>query len=196
MKDHLRAVAVLLLCAFMLFQGTPGIDSMGSRELKDADDIAEVEAVIGPLWTGIAVGIADWNREHRLPLHKKLHVLEQPIRGAQNWGLYRDGPGKIRRMEIWVDGELKHRSADDEYTWLNAQLRMRRVRPMVETTTIGREAQNWRGLSRFICERAAEELGAETVEIRATEQKFPGTGPVTVHHKILAAAPEWELLHL
>lgn len=194
--DHVRAVAVLLVCGFMLFQGFPGLDSMGAKELATEEKQQALRDQVGPFWADVGIGIATLNREYRLPLHKKLHVFERPIRGAQNWGLYTDGPGKVRRMEIWVDGELKHRSADPDATWLSPQLRMRRVRPMVETTTIKVDAQNWEGLSRFIVQSAVRDFDAQWVEIRATVQKQPGTGEVTVNHRIVAGAPDFELKQL
>jgi len=197
MWPHVRAALVLVVGAVILILGTPGLDAMQHSELGDEDERQELREQIGPFWAGIGIGIADFNREHRLPLHRALHTLEIPIRGAQNWALYRDGPNRVRRLEIWVDDELKHRSADPEHDWLAPQLRMRRVRPMVETTTMQTMAQNWEGLSRFIVRRAvAEWPEAERVELRAIWTPFPGDGETTVHHRIVAVAPEWQVVHL
>lgn len=197
MWPKIRALLLVVVWFVLLLLGTPGLDGMRRSELRSSEDKAELIEQIGEFWGGVGIGIADFNRDVRLPPHDALHILEQPIRGAQNWALYRDGPNRVRRLEVYVDGDLKHRSADRDYDWLSPQLRMRRVRPMVETTTMSTLAQNWEGLSRFIVQEAvAEWPDAEHVELKAMWVPFPDVAEPTMHHHIVAVAPDWTVVHL
>lgn len=122
---------------------------------------------------------------------RRLEPFQRVTRISQNWSLYRDGPGKLRRMEIWIDDTLRYRSVDPEHAWLGPQLRCRRVRPVVESTTIQYESQNWRGLARFVIEAAQRDFpGVQKVELVATEGRF-GATQLKPRFAILATAPEW-----
>ena len=191
LSAHLQALGCLLAGALMLLLGTPGVDFLGRSDLRTPKDRAALRKEVGEPAATIGITMADLNRSLRLPLYDKVAWVQKPFRLSQNWSLYRDGPHRVRRLEIWVDGDLKHRSADPDYTWLNAQLRNRRVRPMVESTTMKKGSPNWRGLSRYIGERAQEDFpGCQRVELRAMEGPFPGE-KMTQHHQIVLTAPSW-----
>ena len=192
--EHLRAGAVAMVWALALLLGTPGLDFIPKGDLLREEDRAEARSLYGPA-AEIAIAAATVNREWRLPLVQRVEGIQRPFRIAQNWSLYRDGPHRVRRLEIWIDEELVHRSADSEHDWLTPQLRSRRVRPMVETTVMfpGARAKNWEGLSRFIVERATSEFpDAQRVELICSSDPFPGRAR-TAHHRIVALAPNWEL---
>lgn len=188
----LQAFILLLVYGVLGILGTPGLDFLKAGDFKSDAQKAELRDQIGSPWADLAIVIAEINRELRVPLANKLEPLQKPARISQSWALYRDGPGKLRRMEVWVDGELKHRSADPEYDWLSPQLRNRRVRPMVESTTMKKQSPNWEGLARFISDRARQDFpGAQRVELRALSGPFPGR-KLSQDHIIVVAAPSWK----
>jgi hypothetical protein len=174
----------------LLWFGTPGLDYMKRRELESEKDRKKLRAELGaPAEIGIA--LADFNRAVRLPVLDRVGPIQRVFRVRQSWHLYRDGPSRVRRMEIWADETLLHRSADSSLTWRDAQLRNRRLRPMVETSAREKEGGNWRGLTRWVVEEVLEDR-PETlkVELRATWSTFPGDKP-TWHHSFVAEAPDW-----
>ena len=134
------------------------------------------------------------NHTLRVPLADMFSPLQRPFRISQEWNLYRDGPNEVRRLEIWVDGSLVYRSIDPNATWLQPQLRNRRLRPVVETTVMSRNSLNWRGLGRYIVASARAAFPtATTVELRCLAGPFPGED-LTLHHSYLAAAPDWTVV--
>ena len=179
---HLRAIAVLLVGLWLLLLGTPGLDFIQNNRFEKPQDRAR-----DPVMTVFA----DINRV-RVDLIRPLEPPQRPFRIAQSWSLYRDGPAQVRRLEVYVDGELRHRSLDDEADWLNPVLRARRIRPVVESTCRydNHKARNWKGLTRLIGERAAEDFGATHVELVCTKARFPGAD-AEVAHRMEARAPEW-----
>ena len=179
---HLRAIAVLLVGLWLLLLGTPGLDFIQNNRFEKPQDRARY-----PVMTVFA----DINRV-RVDLIRPLEPPQRPFRIAQSWSLYRDGPAQVRRLEVYVDGELRHRSLDDEADWLNPVLRARRIRPVVESTCRydNHKARNWKGLTRLIGERAAEDFGATHVELVCTKARFPGAD-AEVAHRMEARAPEW-----
>lgn len=189
---HLRALLILLTCAFIGILGTPGLDFIKVGDLETPKERQEAVARYGHPWADIGIAIASFNREVRFPIVRRLEPLQRVPRISQNWSLYRDGPGKLRRMEIYVDDTLRYRSVDPEHAWLGPQLRSRRVRPVVESTTIQYESQNWRGLARYIIQCAQRDFpGVQKVELVATEGRF-GQETLKPRFAILATAPAWE----
>ena len=176
----------------MALHGCPGLDYLGKKDFVSEKSQNELRKQMPEIGVRAAIAIGAINRRIRLPLVEKTEWVQKPFRVAQTWNLYRDGPGRVNRMEILIDGQLVHRTADSEFNWLTPQLRSRRIRPMVESTARKKTSKNWRGLSRFVGERAQEDFPeATSVEIRATQVSFRG-GRERVRHRILMAAPDWE----
>ena len=135
----------------MFIMGTPGMDFM-ENSYKDEKSKAEILEE-HPIWGQVIIALYAVNREIRRPIFEVLQPLERPLGIRQDWGLFRDGPSRVRRLEIYVDGELKHRSADPDYPWLNPQLRNRRMRSLVEEAVRKLDPAAWSGLVRFVSER-------------------------------------------
>ena len=175
----------------MALHGCPGLDYLGAKDFVTPKSQELLRRQMPEIGVKAAMAIGSFNRRVRLPLVRKTQWVQKPFRVAQTWNLYRDGPRRINRMEIWVDGELVHRTADSEHDWLTPQLRSRRVRPMVESTTRQKNSKNWEGLSRYIAARAQLEFaGVQKVEIRARQVRFTG-GEESTKHRILVEAPDW-----
>lgn len=189
---HARAALLLMIHALFWLLGTPGLDFLPVKIYTIAKDRNElVERVSLPV-AKVAFAIADFNREIRTPLADSLGAVQRPFRISQQWHLYRDGPGKLERMEIYLDDALVYRSVDSEYRWLEPQLRNRRVRPMVESTVQRRRSPNWEGLSRFIVSKAlAERPDVKKVELRCLHGSFPGHD-LKEDHSVVATAPDWK----
>ncbi len=189
---QLRALLVLLAHAFLLIMGAPGFDFMNVKDYVTEEQRAEI---IGehPIWGRVVVALYAVNRELRRPLMEQLRPIERSFRIAQDWNLYRDGPSRVRRLEIAVDGALKYRSADPNYTWLEPQLRNRKLRPALENAARRSDAPNWPGIVRYIAQRAREDFpGVQRIEVLATWSPYPGTSP-SPHHGYRAQAPDWEV---
>lgn len=187
---HLTALFVLLGHVLLLWFGTPGLDFMKRHELESEKDRKKLRANLGPP-AEIGIALADFNRAVRLPVLDRLGPIQRVFRVRQSWHLYRDGPSRVRRMEIWADETLLHRSADSSLTWRDAQLRNRRLRPMIETSAREKDAGNWRGLTRWVVAEVREDRPATLkVELRSTWSVFPGDKP-RWHHSFVAEAPDW-----
>lgn len=190
---HLRAALVLLCGAWMVLLGTPGLDFLRSTDLQDPEERAQAfrDYPDPVVWLGI--GAVAFNREVRLPVVKRIEGSQRFFRIAQTWNLYRNGPGKVRHMEVWIDGGLQYRSQSDEHAWRQGKLRSRRIRPIVESTCVGRRSRNWKGLTRWVVTMAQEDFpDASVVEIRCKQARFPGTEGENLSHRIEARAPKWK----
>jgi hypothetical protein len=189
---HLTAALVLLAHALLLCFGTPGMDFLKRTELQSEADRAALRAKLGRPWADLGIALADLNRAVRLPILSAIGAIQRPPRVRQSWHLYRDGPSQVRRLEILADGVLLHRSADDSLGWRAAQLRNRRLRPMIETSVRQTDAANWRGLARWVVAEVRRDLpDTRAVELRAVWSPFPGDAP-TWHHSFLAEAPDFQ----
>ena len=189
---HLRSALVFLFGAWMLILGTPGLDFLRASDLEDPEErAAAFRDFPDPLvWLGI--GIVAFNREVRLPVVARIEGTQRPFRIAQTWNLYRNGPGKVRHMEVWIDGELRYRSQSEDHTWREGKLRSRRIRPMVESTCVGRRSRNWKGLTRWVVSMAREDFpDVKKVAIHCKQAPFPGTEGEDLSHRIEAEAPKW-----
>lgn len=173
--------------------GTPGLDFVSGRIWTDKDKARLVAQSSEPV-AEVTFALLALNQSVRKPLVAMFAPLQLPFRLGQDWNLYRDGPNKVRRLEIRVDDAVVYRSVDPNFTWLEPQLRNRRVRPMVESTTVDRNSPNWKGLSHFIVARAREDFPTATrVELRCLAGSFPGQ-KLTVHHSYVAEAPDWTVV--
>ncbi|MES2639889.1 MAG: hypothetical protein V4850_10420 [Myxococcota bacterium] len=189
--SHLRAASILALWVLLVLLGTPGLDFLNAKTLRSADDQAAWRHRVPEPWATAGVLVASFNRELRLPVVTALAPIQRPFRVSQEWFLYRDGPSKVRRLEVRLDGELVHRSADAAYPWLADVLRNRRIRPVVESTCGADAGPNWHGLGRLVVERGrAERPGLREIELVCTVAPFPGTD-ATVQRRYVAAAPAW-----
>jgi hypothetical protein len=186
LQDHLRGALVALAISLVSLWGAPILDFVGD---PGGEGSAE-----GDGQPGAVRELAIWVNHHlRMPLYRPTAGLQKVFRIRQSWHLYRDGPGQVRRLEIWVDDQPVHRSEDRDLDWLEPELSNRRLRPMVETLVKDGKAKNVPGLSRYIVARVREDFPeAQSVELRALRGRFPGT-ELTEHHRITAQAPRWTL---
>ena len=140
----------------------------------------------------LAFAINRFDRQVREPIVDLFEPLQRPFRISQEWSLYRDGPSQYMLLEIYLDGDLRFRTADPRHAWLAPQLRNRHVRPVVESTAMKRGSPNWKGLARYVISVArAQGRVQQQVELRARAGPFPGRKLRTTH-TILASAPDWE----
>ena len=191
---HARAAALLLAFVILGVLGTPGLDFLGEQNLQKPSKREQFLNRFGPLWGAVGLSIFDADQVIRQPLVRMFEPIQRPFRISQSWSLYRDGPSRVMRMEIQVDGRIVYRSVDDEYPWMQEIFRNRRVRPMVETTVMEVDAPNRLGLSRFIRQRAQQDFpGTKRVDILALWGPFPGTA-MSEHHRLTMEAPEWKLV--
>ena len=119
-------------------------------------------------------------------------VLQRPLRLSQSWRLYINGPPRVLRLEILVDGVLKHRSGDPEYDWLEPQLRNRRMRPTMKVASKHHDAKDRKGLMGWLVQQAQDDFpGCQEVRLRALRGRFPGRS-LQVRHTWISAAPLWD----
>jgi hypothetical protein len=190
---HLRALAVALVALALLCAGAPGFDFLPAT-IRTPESI-EREVRGSPAWVRplhraalqLEVGV-------REPLAKRLQPVERFFRIAQSWHLYRNGPGRVARLEIWADGVLLHRSLDDAHAWLEPVLRCRRLRPVAEAVVRADGGRSEDGFTRFVVARVlAERPETKRVELRAVWSPWPGDEP-TFHHAFVAEAPDWTIV--
>lgn len=193
-RDHLRAASLLAIYAVVFILSTPGMESLKLNMLRTDKQIAEAKESFPALAVNIAWFFLEANREIRMPMVRFLTPLQRPLRLEQTWTLYGDGPKKPGWIEIWADDEVLYRSASWEHTWMRRQLRHRRIRPMVDTSTMKIEAPNRPGLSRMILHHVrAARPDAQTIELRYIHGRYPTGAPQTVAFLERASAPEWTL---
>ena len=191
MSSQRRASLVLLVAVVMGILATPGLDFMPKGALQTKASTAVVESRLGPLGVEVARGVVAFNRNVRLPMVKLLEPVQKPFRVAQTWNLYRDGPRRVRRMEIQVDGAPVYRTGSDTLDWAQVELANRKLRPVLETTARGRSSRNWRGRSRYIVEKARGDFpDAQQISLLFLVGDFPGVR-MEESHRIEAAAPLW-----
>ena len=189
--SHLRAGLLLFVYAAVFIVGTPGLDHMGWR--LSSKEEARLKNRYGDLLAGAAKKTMSFNKEIRGPIKRKVGGFQPVFRIRQAWNLYRDGPRKIYRLEVQVDGTPVYRTEDPELDWLAPQLRNRRLRPVVESTVKKFKSANWRGLSRFVVAQArAEWPDATEVALISFSGKRPGK-VLKPRHRIVSSAPRWEL---
>ncbi|MEL6349767.1 MAG: hypothetical protein AAFV53_42075 [Myxococcota bacterium] len=192
LRDQLRAVVLLAVYAVIFTLSTPGLESLSTGQLRTAQQIAKAKETRPDIFVDIEWAFVALNRSVRKPLVARLTPLQYPLRLNQTWTLYGNGDGRPSWMEIWVDGDLVYRSASWEYTFMRRQLRHRRIRPMVKTSTTKLQAANRPGLSRMILHFVHDSYpDAQTVELRYLRGRFLTTVPTTITHVEIASAPDW-----
>lgn len=190
MRTSLKAAVLLLVHAVLLLLAFPGLDDLGPRSLSRERERRQVIAAVGPAWAEVGFTIARFNARYRLPLIRRLNVLERPFRVKQSYNLYRNGPPRVRRLEITVDGRLVYRTSDPAHRWRGAQLSSRRLRPVVEHTAQG-DSRNWEGLARYVAREARRDFPqARRVVLRAVVGPYPGTD-LRPAHRVVLEAPDW-----
>ena len=195
-REHLRTVAVLTAGILLLMLGFPGVSFMKSGKYKRPIERKEAQERLGA-FAPIAFELADFNRDVRLPIERKVGVIQRPFRVSQTFHLYRDGPQKVRRLEVWADDELLHRSGDDDATWREGQLRNRRFRPVVESNARKVDGRNGESMVRWLLAEVLEERPTtERLEVRAAWADYPGDGETWRHHGWYAEAPHWTVYRL
>ena len=186
-----RAISLLLVYFLIALHGCPGLDYLGERDFVSERSKRELRSQMPEWGAQIAFAFGDFNRGYRLPLVRATEKLQKPFRVAQTWNLYRDGPGRVNRLEIRVDDVLVFRTGDDSYDWLEPQLRNRRLRPVVESTTRKLRSKNWRGLTRFLVEHVHDEFpDAQKLELTSYKGAYP-KGKMHPRHRIVAESPNW-----
>ena len=189
---NFKPASLLLVYFLIALHGCPGLDYLGERDFVSQQSRDRLRRQMPEIGVQASIAVGAFNRRVRLPIVHKTAWVQKPFRVAQTWNLYRDGPGRVNRLEIWVDGALVHRTADSEHDWLEPQLRSRRIRPMVESTARRKNSKNWKGLSRFIADRAVRDFpGAEVIEIRSRQSRYTG-GTESTKHRIVMQGPSWE----
>ena len=189
--EHLRAVAVLALLFGVTCLGTPGLDMLHRDYLRPgtAERAKTSRTAVGKL----EIAASDVNRWVREPFVRVLTPVQRPLRLAQAWHLYADGPNRVRHLEIRVDGELKFRTADPDHDWLHWILKSRKVRPVVDAHCNGKSA-NSEGLASYVVRKAREDFGdIRRVDLVCTRRPWPGTAPPKTMRGMSARAPDWEI---
>ncbi len=193
-RDHLAAAWTLLLFAAFFIAATPGFDNWNANSLKSPASREEAIKDLGPVIGRAAIATADINRAVRLPLARLLVPAQRVFRVRQSWALFGGGPGKVRELEVVVDGRVVYRTRDAEHAWRSEQLGNRRVRPMIDSLASKSDAFNWKGMGRYLVTHAREDFpGATEVVIRATRQPYGGTERSVAWQRV-ARAPAWELV--
>jgi hypothetical protein len=186
--DHARALAVLLVGFLLLMAGFPGLDFVNKKQLEGW--AAEARARSAPAGA-VAGGVLWFEEEVRRPVAKAVKPAERLFRISQEFHLYRDGPRRVDRLEIVVDGEVVYRTRDPERDWRTAQLENRHFRPMAATAAQKPDAANQRGICRWVVARVQEDFpDAQEVLLRATRTEF-GVEDPWVRFSRVARAPEW-----
>lgn len=189
--EHLRAAAVLALLFALTCLGTPGFDLIPRGHLAPG---TPERAKATERWPGrFEIAASDVNRVVREPVVRVLTPLQRPLRLAQAWHLYGDGPNRVRHMEIRVDGELVFRTRDPEHAWMRRVLVSRKVRPVVDAHCNGKSA-NSAGLASYLVRRAREDFaGMERFELTCFRRPWPGTAEPKPMRAMSASAPGWEI---
>ena len=179
---------MLVVCGAMLAAGFPGLDYLGPRQLEEA--AGNARRVAAPLGT-VMDGLVGFDAHVRRPLARRVKPVERLFRVSQEFHLYRDGPRRVDRLEVLVDGAVVYRTRDPERNWRAVQLGNRRFRPMVATAAQKPEAVNQKGISRWIVGAVREDFPeAGEVLIRATRTRF-GIEEPRVRFSRIARAPDW-----
>ncbi len=192
-RAHARAVVTMMAVGLVFLLGTPGLDYLKASAYRSNTQRREAIQELGPVGGQLAILAAEVNLHLRRPLTRKLGGIQRVFRARQSWHLYRNGPGRVRRVEVRVDGERVYLTGHATADWREAELRMRRMRPIMETTAKDPKAKNTAGMVRWIVTAAREDYPeAERVEVRAWWGRFPGK-TLHLHHGWTVTAPSWEV---
>ncbi|MCO4746116.1 MAG: hypothetical protein KC912_15070 [Proteobacteria bacterium] len=180
---------MLAVIAWTIILGFPGLDRMKPSDYTGSHR----ERLLKQGAAGRAeVAIGDFDRFVRRPMADRLEWTQRVPRVSHSWHLYRDGPSKVRRVEIWVDDELWFRSQDADHPWRRAQLTMRKFRPMVSTTASEPHAKNWKGMVRWAATEAYKDKpDLKEVRVVGTVAPFPSGEPARVKRTYVASPPDF-----
>lgn len=175
----------------LLLLGTPGLDFLTHDALTTDAQKATMRRRVGGVGLAIGEVIARFNRSVRVPIASALEPLQYPFHIQQLWALYRDGPNKMRRAQVSVNGQLVYRTLDPEDRWLEPQFRHRRIRPLLEEMCLDEKSRHSRDLVKWIAERARTDFeNVHEVKVECTASPFPGDSEA-VHHGFVVAEPDW-----
>lgn len=186
---HLRAAIVLFVFVATAILATPGLDGLQASSLRSEAARAKARRTWYGWWS---IAGADFNRAVRLPVVKVIEPLQRPLRIAQAWSLYGGGPGRVKRLEIEIDGVLRHRSKDPAHDWLASTLTYRKIRPIV-SAICGKRSRNTDQMLQFVARRAARDFSdVREVVVRCTSSPWPGDEPEEIL-RYRMAAPDWQV---
>lgn len=191
-REHLRAVLVLAVFAVMWLLAFPGLDVATRRGLRRDDTQRAMAVYVPKVLHPVVEGVVGLNEDVRGPIVAAFTPLERTFRIRQNWSVYRAGPPRVGRLEVWVDGALLYRSADPEHRWRRAWLANRHVRPAVDGLVTRLEKAKQGDTARaLVVELASRDFpDADEVVIVATASPYPGLRPRERAREVLVPAPE------
>jgi hypothetical protein len=197
-RDRIRALILAVIYALFFVLATPGLDGIPSNFLSSEKSQQKMAEQLPGVVVSLLKRVADFNRDIRKPLVKRLTPIQRPLRMEQTWRLYGDGPGLVHRMEIRVDEEVIYRSGDPLLDWGEGSWRFRRLRPvpatMADRCKKRNQPVNRLGFSRLVTERARRDFpDAERVEVRILSGHFP-SDELQPTHGMVREAPDWELV--
>lgn len=193
-RDHLRALAVLVIGLFMAVGAAPGLDMLPDDAYATTASQEALRAQVPQPWMAdAAILAADWNRRLRVPLLHLMMPIERTFRVRQNWSLYQNGPRTRMRLEIEVDGVLWYRSVDSSHAWHDSTWSHRRVRPVVNTLVTTARSKHGDGFVALVVHRVLQERPeAREVRLYAARDTWQG-GEVTRTLRAVSRAPEWHV---
>ena len=190
LRDHLRAALLLGAGGMLLMAGFPGLDFLSPKDLRVR--VERAHRIAAPLGA-VAEGLAAFDARVRRPVARLIKPVERTFRIAQEFHLYRDGPRRVDRLEVLVDGVLVYRTRDADHAWRAAQFGNRHLRPMVATAAQKPRAVNQAGIARWIVAQARQDFpDAEEVVIRSTRADF-GAEASWVRFWRVARSPGWSV---
>jgi hypothetical protein len=190
LSRNLKAAAVLAVHAVMLVLAFPGLD-VASEDTLEREDVQDaLDAYVPAPLVPVVKAVVNLNAAVRIPITERFTPIERVFRIRQNWSVYRSGPAKVGRLEVWVDGELQYRSADPEHAWRAAWFSNRHLRPPVEGVVMKRhKGKNTPAIRRLIATFAWRDFpDAQEVEVVGTLSAYPGTKRKVVYDVMLDRA--------
>jgi len=159
-RRDLGAAAVLAAHALLLFMAPPIFDYLQLNPKR--------------AW-GPFVPLHELDMQSRAPMAKALAPAEAVLGARQNWHFYTTGASRRRHFEIWVDGELWHRSNDPDHAFMAGPLANSRVRHHVKDWVHGKRVPAVQPalLNLVATWVQGADPAARTVEIRGMEGRWP-----------------------
>ncbi len=176
-RRDLGAAVVLAAHVFLFVMAPPITDYLA----------AEPKRAWGPF-----VQLQELDARVREPLVAPLKPVEELLGARQYWSFYSTGASSTRHLEVWVDGELWHRSNDPDHAFMAAPLANSRLRHHSKDWVRGKRITRVQDpLLRLVTARVlAERPQAKRVELRGLEGRIPGEHQDVVR-AAYAEAPDW-----